>query len=129
MSEEAVPDKAAPELAVGIGMRSGTSSADILAAILAVLGDSKVRNLATVDRRAEEPGLTAAASVLGVAVVSYSAEELAEVDVPNPSDRIVAAVGAPSVAEAAAIRSSSGGELVVSKTSIGAVTVAAARPE
>lgn len=109
-------------------MRPGTESADILVAILAAVGDNSVRCLATVDRRADEPGLTAAASVLGVDVISYTPDELATVEVPNPSDRIAAVVGAPSVAEAAAIRAADGGTLVVPKTSTGAVTVAAARP-
>jgi cobalt-precorrin 5A hydrolase/precorrin-3B C17-methyltransferase len=69
--------------------------------------------LATVDAKAEEPGLVEAAERLGVPLVTYSAAELAEVEVPNPSEAPLAALGTPSVAEAAALRR--GGELLVPK--------------
>ncbi len=46
-------------------------------------------------------------------LVTYSADELAAVEVPNPSDAPLAAVGTPSVAEAAALVD--GGELLVPK--------------
>ena len=113
---------------MGIGLRSGTSSADVLAAIRAAVGDRSVRCIGTVDRRAEEPGLSAAAAELDVPLVGFSAEELAEIDVPNPSDRIAAVVGTPSVAEAAAILAADGGGLVIAKTSSSGITVAAAQP-
>jgi cobalt-precorrin 5A hydrolase/precorrin-3B C17-methyltransferase len=48
-----------------------------------------------------------------VPLVTYSAEELAAVEVPNPSGAPLAAVGTPSVAEAAALLR--GGELLVPK--------------
>lgn len=64
-------------------------------------------------RRPHEPGLVQAAERLGVPLVTYSAEELATVEVPNPSGVALAALGTPSVAEAAAL--AGGGELLVPK--------------
>lgn len=77
------------------------------------LSVKSVAEFATVDAKAEEPGILGAAERLGVPVVTYGAEELAAVDVPNPSDAPLAAVGTPSVAEAAALLR--GGELLVPK--------------
>ncbi len=48
-------------------------------------------------------------------VVFYTAEELAVVDVPNPSDTVAKHVGTPSVCEAAAILGSNNGKLIIPK--------------
>ncbi|MYV53908.1 hypothetical protein GT042_15625 [Streptomyces sp. SID3212] len=72
-----------------------------------------VVELATVDARAGETGITAAAARLGVPVRGYAAAFLAGVAVPNPSPAPLAALGTPSVAEAAAL--ARGGELLVPK--------------
>ncbi len=48
-------------------------------------------------------------------VVFYTAEELAAVDVPNPSDTVAKHVGTPSVCEAAAILGSNNGKLIIPK--------------
>ena len=48
-------------------------------------------------------------------VVFYTAEELAAVDVPNPSDTVAKHVGTPSVCEAAAILGSNHGQLIIPK--------------
>jgi cobalt-precorrin 5A hydrolase len=108
---------------VGIGATSGVTAAEVLAAVDAVLppGAAGVR-LATLDVRAAEPGITAAAAERGWAVTGYPAAALARVAVPEPSARVADAVGTPSVAEAAALLS--GGALVVGKTVHGRVTVA-----
>lgn len=132
-----------PTLVVGIGSASGVS-ADAVNAALAMLETEHgldlhaVRAFATVDRKADEPGIRAAVAdwafwhwqdepVLRV----YSAAALATVDVPNPSDVVLRVVGTASVAEAAALHAARelGGsaELVVPKIKAGNVTVAAAR--
>lgn len=77
------------------------------------LSARSVAELATVDTKAGEPGILGAAERLGVPLTTYSAEELARVDVPNPSGAALAAVGTPSVAEAAAL--ARGGQLLVPK--------------
>ena len=48
-------------------------------------------------------------------VVFFTAEELAAVDVPNPSDTVRKHVGTPSVCEAAAILGSNHGQLIIPK--------------
>ncbi|MEU9209614.1 precorrin-3B C(17)-methyltransferase [Streptomyces sp. NPDC048415] len=107
-----------PSLVVGVGASKGAPADEILGLVEETLRDAglsarSVAELATVDAKAAEPGIVAAAERLGVPVVTYTAEELAEVDVPNPSDAPLAAVGTPSVAEAAALVG--GGELLVPK--------------
>jgi histidinol-phosphate/aromatic aminotransferase/cobyric acid decarboxylase-like protein len=111
---------------VGIGAVPGVSTEEVLAAVDAVLppGTSGVR-LATLDARAAEPGVEAAARTRGWPLTGYTAAELAAVDVPAPSSRVAALVGTPSVAEAAALLD--GGDLVVGKTVHGRVTVAVSR--
>jgi histidinol-phosphate aminotransferase len=83
-----------------------------------------VAGLATLDARAAEPGLVAAAAARGWPLTGHPAAVLAGVAVPSPSDRVAAAVGTPSVAEAAALLG--GARLLVGKTVHGRVTVAVA---
>lgn len=119
---------AAPDVVVvGIGARPGVTGDEVLAAVDAVIPRGvDVQALATVDRRADEPGVRAAAAERGWPVVGLAVDDLAAIDVPTPSARVAAALGAPSVAEAAAL--SAGGALVVPKTVLGRVTVAVASP-
>ncbi|MCX5335125.1 MULTISPECIES: precorrin-3B C(17)-methyltransferase [unclassified Streptomyces] len=107
-----------PSLVVGVGASKGAPVDEVLDLIEGVLraaglSAASVAELATVDAKSEEPGIVQAAQRLGVPLVTYSAEELASVEVPNPSDAPLAAVGTPSVAEAAALLR--GGELLVPK--------------
>ncbi|MBB4716119.1 precorrin-3B C(17)-methyltransferase [Streptomyces luteogriseus] len=107
-----------PTLVVGVGASKGAPVEEVLGLVEDALREAglsmaSVAELATVDAKAEEPGIVEAARRLGVPLVTYSAEELAGVDVPNPSDAPLAAVGTPSVAEAAALVG--GGELLVPK--------------
>ncbi|WP_406009709.1 precorrin-3B C(17)-methyltransferase [Streptomyces sp. NBC_00637] len=107
-----------PSLVVGVGASRGAPVDEVLDLVEGVLREAglsvrSLAELATVDAKAEEPGIVEAARRLGVPVVTYSAGELAAVEVPNPSDAPLAAVGTPSVAEAAALVG--GGELLVPK--------------
>jgi cobalt-precorrin 5A hydrolase / cobalt-factor III methyltransferase / precorrin-3B C17-methyltransferase len=107
-----------PTLVVGVGASRGVPAVEVLELIGDALRDAglsaaSVASLATVDAKAGEPGVVAAAERLGVPLVTYPAKELACVDVPNPSAAPLAAVGTPSVAEAAAL--AGGGELLVAK--------------
>ncbi len=127
------PRSGSGELVVGVGCRPATGAAEIVCAVRAVLGQEKFRCLATIDRRAAEPGFSAAAAEFGVPVAAFTPDELAAVHVPNPAARTRAAVATPSVAEAAALLASEKycgtGYLVIPKTSRGSVTVAVARCE
>ena len=110
---------------VGIGARPGVSADEVLAAVDAVLpaGADHVR-LSTLDVRTAEPGLVEAAAARGWTLTGHPAAALAGVPVPSPSARVAAAVGTPSVAEAAALLD--GGTLLVGRTVVGRVTVAVA---
>lgn len=107
-----------PSLVVGVGASRGVPAQEVLELVEGTLREAglsvrSVSCLTTVDAKAGEPGLVAAAERLGVPLVTYSAEELAAVEVPNPSAAPLAAVGTPSVAEASALLG--GGELLVPK--------------
>ncbi|MEU6349508.1 precorrin-3B C(17)-methyltransferase [Streptomyces sp. NPDC047072] len=107
-----------PTLVVGVGASKGAPADEVLELVESALREAglsvrSVAELATVDAKAEEPGIVEAARRLGVPVVTYSADALAGVDVPNPSDAPLSAVGTPSVAEASALIK--GGELLVPK--------------
>jgi cobalt-precorrin 5A hydrolase/precorrin-3B C17-methyltransferase len=96
-----------PSLVVGVGASRGVSAREVLAAVDAALAagrlsPSSVVRLASVDVKADEPGLLEAAASRGWPTVFHRADALASVDVPNPSPLVAAAVGTPSVAEAAA---------------------------
>ncbi|SNX57503.1 cobalt-precorrin 5A hydrolase/precorrin-3B C17-methyltransferase [Streptomyces sp. TLI_55] len=107
-----------PSLVVGVGASKGAPVDEVLELVRdalrdAGLSEASLAELATVDAKAEEPGIVEAARALGVPLVTHAAADLAAVEVPNPSDAPLAAVGTPSVAEAAALVG--GGELLVPK--------------
>ncbi|MYQ43708.1 precorrin-3B C(17)-methyltransferase [Streptomyces sp. SID4985] len=107
-----------PSLVVGVGASRGAPVDEVLELIESALAEAglsvrSVAQLATVEAKSEEPGLVGAAEQLGVPLIAYPASELAGVAVPNPSDAPLAAVGTPSVAEAAALLG--GGELLAPK--------------
>lgn len=128
-----------PSLVVGVGASRGVPAEEVLEAVETALAEAglsleSVRHVATVDAKADETGILEAAAALGRPVVTYPAEALAAVDVPNPSEAVRAAVGTPSVAEAAALsdgRAAPHGdtpaELVVAKRISPHATVAVAR--
>jgi cobalt-precorrin 5A hydrolase/precorrin-3B C17-methyltransferase len=116
-----------PSLVVGVGA-SSNAGADAAAALLdtalAGLARQSVAEVATIDRRAGDPVVTS----LGLPVRAFTAEALAGVDVPTPSEVVRAAVGTASVAEAAALLAAGpGAELVVPKRAGKEATVAVAR--
>jgi cobalt-precorrin 5A hydrolase / precorrin-3B C17-methyltransferase len=119
-----------PSLVAGVGASKGVTADEVLALLdeaLAVGGLSRdsVTALATVDAKATEEGIVAAARQGGWPLYSYPADQLAAVEVPNPGEAALAAVGTPSVAEAAALVA--GNELVVAKRKSAMATVALAR--
>ncbi|WP_436530037.1 cobalamin biosynthesis protein [Actinoplanes sp. HUAS TT8] len=157
-------------MTVGFGARPGVGAADLGAAIEAALDlagadRSLVTAVATLDRRAAEPGPRALAAAAGWRLLAFSGEELAastaarlasctaarlascttaglasctvarlapgpEAAARGPAEaRVLAAVGTPSVAEAAALLAAGdGAELMLAKRIINGVTVAIARP-
>jgi cobalt-precorrin 5A hydrolase / cobalt-factor III methyltransferase / precorrin-3B C17-methyltransferase len=118
-----------PTLVAGIGASTAPPPGEVAALLDEALGAAGVsrlslRAIATIDRRAREPALAA----LGLPVIAYSADELATVTVPNPSGVVEAAVGTPSVAEAAALLAAGpGATLLLEKRAAPHTTVALAR--
>lgn len=95
-------------LALGLGCDRGTSAQSILTAVDAALaqigaGREQIKAIASIDLKADEIGLLAAAAMLGVLPRFYPARVLADVDTPNPSAVVQKYTGTPSVSEAAAL--------------------------
>jgi len=118
----------AARLVVGAGCSLGCSASELAALVDGALDrvDGTVVAVATVDRRGEEPAVTALATRFGVPLRTYAVDVLAEVDVPTPSATVEAHVGTPSVAEAAALLATDG-ELVVLKQRSAHATCAIAK--
>lgn len=120
-----------PALVAGVGASRGVPAAEVRALldrVLATAGLSaaSLRCLASADIKADEDGIRTTADALRIPLTTWSAAELAAVAVPNPSEVVRAAVGTPSVAEAAALLGGDA-ELLVAKTATAMATVAVAR--
>ena len=119
-----------PSLVVGVGASKNVSRAEVLGLIDDTLAEAglslaSVTALATVDAKAAEPGLVAAARERGWPLLTYPAARLGVIPVPNPSAAALAAVGTPSVAEAAALAGAD--VLAVQKRKSAMATVAIGR--
>jgi cobalt-precorrin 5A hydrolase/precorrin-3B C17-methyltransferase len=135
-------------LVVGIGASRDVSRTEVIEVAARLdrehgLDPRAIRAFATVDVKAEEPGIVEAAQDLGfwyspeageeIPLLHYPAGTLAEVEVLHPGQAALDAVGTPSVAEASALHAArelgrgARAELVVPKIKGAAVTVAAAR--
>ncbi|UKK47768.1 precorrin-4 C(11)-methyltransferase [Prevotella sp. E9-3] len=69
----------------------------------------------TIDVKADEPFVKLLQEDYKAEVVFFTADELAMIEVPNPSTTVMKHVGTPSVCEAASILGSNHGQLVVPK--------------
>ncbi len=123
-----------PAVVVGAGCSRGCGADELLALIDAALAAAgataaDVRALATVDAKADEPGLWEAARRRGWPLRTHPASALRAVPVPTPSPVVAAHVGTPSVAEAAALLTAGAGELLVTKRRSANATCAVAPVE
>jgi len=122
-----------PSLVVGVGSSTGADPDGLHRLARAALAEAglsvgAVGCVATVDRRAGEPAVVELAAALGVGLRCLPAPVLAGTAVPNPSPVVEAAVGTPSVAEAAALAvAGPGAALVLEKRRSADATVAVAR--
>lgn len=120
-----------PSLVAGVGASRGVPAAEMRGLLerelaAAGLSTASLRCLASADIKADEAGIRMTADTLRIPLVTWSAADLAAVEVPNPSEVVRAAVGTPSVAEAAALLGGDA-ELVVPKAATAMATVAIAR--
>jgi len=120
-------------LVAGIGCNRNTTMKEIEEFFKEVLEGSKlaissVISLATINLKADEPGLIALAEELNLPISFYDKDELNRADgIKSPSDMVEKYTGVKSVCEAAAILASKNGKLIVPKHSTRNVTVAIAR--
>ena len=122
-------------LAVGVGVERNGDPAELIALIRETLASQTISPLAvaglfSIDIKADEPAIHAAAADLGVPVRFFDAETL-ERERPrlaNPSEVVFANVGCHGVSEGAALAAvGNGGLLVVPKTKSRGATCAVAR--
>ncbi|WP_347239282.1 precorrin-3B C(17)-methyltransferase [Phormidium sp. FACHB-1136] len=125
---------------VGVGCERGTPRRVIATAIEQVfqahgLVLEAIAGVASLDLKADEVGLVELCESRRWPLRCFSADDLKDIPVPNPSAVVDAAVQTPSVAEAAAIVAADRGQLRVPKQVMrlegepGAVTVAVAQAE
>ncbi|CAM3324408.1 cobalamin biosynthesis protein [Polaromonas hydrogenivorans] len=100
------------KIAVGLGCDRGTPLATLQQALgealaLAGAGLADVAAAASIDLKADEPGLLALAALHGWRMTFYTPAQLAAVPVPNPSETVRKYTGSPSVSEAAALLAAS----------------------
>ncbi|MDQ2818785.1 MAG: cobalamin biosynthesis protein [Pseudomonadota bacterium] len=120
--------EAVKPLVVGIGCRKDVSKERIEAAVRLALGEhgiDQVREMATVDLKANEPGLLAFCTAYNLPLRVFARATLAARPwVSKPSDWVRQNVGLDGVCEPCALVASPRGRLIVPKTSLDGVAVA-----
>ena len=115
-------------LLVGIGCRKGVSADQISAAVKLALGERQlceVREIATIDLKANEPGLLEFCDLNNLPLrVLASATIAARPWVTKASDWVQQNVGLPGVCEPCALIASPRGQLLVPKLALNGVAVA-----
>jgi len=96
------------KIALGLGCDRDTPLATVRKVIDAAMADcgatwTDVEAVASIDLKADEPALLQLAAEQGWTIRFHTAQELAQVDVPNPSETVRKHTGTPSVSEAAAL--------------------------
>ncbi len=119
-------------LVVGIGLHYDTSKEEIAYAVEHVFKENElsiksIRNIATLKRPVEVKGLIEFSKEHGIEIKYYSKEDLASVNVPNPSSIVSMYEGTPSVAEASALLDSNGVLIVEKRKFPPNLTIAVAR--
>ncbi len=118
-------------IVVGIGCNSGTSAEEIENAVKKTFDEhnlsfSSIRAIATLDRKADEPGIKLFCKKNAFEILSFCPDELNSVAGVSTSKAALRATGAKAVAEPAARLGAGAKTLVIPKQKIGNVTVAAA---
>jgi cobalt-precorrin 5A hydrolase len=121
-------------IVAGIGCRRGASAAAIEAVLAAALERAGVSAgalalIAAPERKCDEPGIAAAASARGVPLVAVAQRDLegAGARAVTRSERSLATMGVPSVAEAAALAAAgAAARLLLPRLALGPATCALA---
>ena len=100
------------KIALGLGCDRDTSIGTLRAALRAALAVCRERiedvvAVGSIDLKADEPALLQMAAEHGWTIRFYTPQELAAVEVPNPSETVRKHTGTPSVSEAAALLAAS----------------------
>jgi len=108
-----------PTLVVGVGLHGDTTKETIREGLNDCLVKYKlsaksVAKLVSIKKQQDVQGLIDLGNEMNVPIEYFEKEELAQIEIPNPSETVQAFEGTPSVSEAAAIKSS-GGQLIVEK--------------
>jgi cobalt-precorrin 5A hydrolase len=115
-------------LVIGIGCRKGVTAGQIAAAVKQALGKrqlNEVREVATIDLKANEPGLVEFCEQHDLPLrVLASATLAARPWVTKPSDWVQQNVGLPGVCEPCALIASPRGKLIMPKMALNGVAVA-----
>lgn len=121
---------------IGVGCERGVALELVENAIAQTLQQAQltpkaIAGLATLDLKADEVAFQDFCTAHNLPLITFTPEELQAIDVPTPSEVVAQAVGTPSVAEAAALKASQSGQLLVKKQVFrepgqGAMTVAIA---
>lgn len=100
---------------IGAGCSRGCPAAELVGLVVETLEgiEDEPVALATIDARAQEACIVAAAASYRVPLRTHPADALAEVAVPTPSEVVASHVGTASVAEAAALLSAGPNALLV----------------
>lgn len=119
-------------VSVGVGCRKKTDFNDVYTAIKEVLNNHKISHFAinsinSIDLKKEEEGIRRTAETFKVPFNTYSKDELSEVQGKfSSSDFVKKVAGVDTVCERAAIMGSKSKKLIINKTVVNSVTVAAA---
>jgi cobalt-precorrin 5A hydrolase len=115
-------------LVIGIGCRKGVTAGQIAAAVKQALGErqlNEVREIATIDLKANEPGLVEFCKQHDLPLRVLASSTVAERPwVTKASDWVQQNVGLPGVCEPCALIASTRGKLIVPKLALNGVAVA-----
>jgi cobalt-precorrin 5A hydrolase len=119
-------------LVVGIGLHWDTSKETIESGIRNVLKTNglsfqSIRNIASINRKAKVKGLEEFSTQYNIPSEIYEKDELASVEVPNPSLTVQRFEGTPSVSEAASLLSSKGNLIIPKQKFPPDLTIAVSR--
>ena len=107
---------------LGMGCDRGTSIETLNTAVNNALSKMTIKrknvtSLATIDKKSDEISLLELSKINNWPLQFFTAEQLADVEVPNPSEVVMKYMGTPAVAEAAAMLAANTGieDLVLEK--------------